>query len=1144
MLPHSRFAIGALLLTAATSFLISTATANPTPPDCTKYYPIVSGPKAARKFLWTNNGGTDSEWMNAKNWNKSYLPGFNANDRLVMAVNDKATVTCPAAEYMNGNVRLEMRTRATLEVSSDLKLGNSLKMNGGATVTHRLGGIVNIGTNLIAKKSYYHLESGAILEVGGNMILSQRSELSVQMEGGTFFSASNLTVTSGSTLHITLDPTTTDKAAGTVRESFAAAGKANLIVDASSYSSTITGTVRIPLIEFGSFSGKFARKNISVLGLPDTMSTEIDVSSGSLDLIVTNSNTPTTSPPFKAPTESPTKYPTESPSKNPTKSPTESPSKNPTKSPTESPSKNPTKSPTESPTNVPTITKAPTGTPTQNPTLIPIASSTAPTSSTSRPTLTSTSSPTKRPVAVATGSPTRSRTCYPVVSGGTLSTTFNFQNDGIEDLEWTNVKNWFQKDYLPGSRKNDKIVLAANDKAIISCSAPNYMSGDITILMRVAATLDIISSDLKIGNFMRMDGRSEITQIGPGGSVDIGKHLTVTDSTYKLLVRDVALNVGGSMILNTNSKLVIEGEGSSFMAQTLLLDNSIIDIAFGQSIPEIPPGCVTGSFTVRNGKLKIDMTAYSPIAGSVTKIPIIAFGSMVGTFAPENIAISGLSRAYSSDIEVTTTGLNLLIDATTTSYPPSFTIDSTMDITLSASGYDPIIVGDRDVIIDSINAGLVIDALDYTGGPGTLPILDWSPTIMDTHKRFYLRLGEFDLKKIELRNFDNLPGLWFELQYGEDSIQLAIKSLTDYSGYSQSSRYENIDVYPDEEDPSRFPEYSWENVSRWTNARKNTPYDLTELDILANNNAIVKVASLAGYATLEEGTIATAKELRKKNQSLKIFCYWNSFVYWGIYRASDTFNENAWLRYDDKGNLLNIGTAGVDRYVYNHDILAMREWWKKTAIDLVSETIFDGIFIDKTADPGDEMTDGHRQMITELANELPSDKTYIGNALRQMSMNGARDRLSYMDGSYMENWTQGPSQEMSEIVTVSIQLAREALSKRKMIWWTSGPWRCGWPCDVNEQEFSEGIDMPLAIFLMIAEPNAYFNYQKETLVQEDAWKWDSSRLPEFEKDLGAPKGPPIKVGNKFVRHFEYLTVELDMDAETAMLNWHVGDIQV
>lgn len=89
------------------------------------------------------------------------------------------------------------------------------------------------------------------------------------MEGGTNFSVSSLTLTGKSTLHINLNPTTIDIAAGYVHDSFVVIGNAKLIVDASLYSSTITCIVRIPLIEFGSITGTFKQKRTSVVGLPD-----------------------------------------------------------------------------------------------------------------------------------------------------------------------------------------------------------------------------------------------------------------------------------------------------------------------------------------------------------------------------------------------------------------------------------------------------------------------------------------------------------------------------------------------------------------------------------------------------------------------------------------------------------------------------------------------------------------------------------------------------------------------------------------------------------------------------------------------------------------------------------------------------------
>lgn len=1109
-------------------------------------YPIVTGGNRFMTFQWTNSG-VDSEWLNVNNWNRNYLPGSAQNDRLIMAANDKATVSCPSADYMKGDIRLEMRARSTLDISSDLKIGDYIKMSTSATVTQESGGNVIVGTYIrMLSGSSYNLMGGSTLNVGTEMILNGKSNLSIQTSSVTSLYAKTLAVNSGSTLKIVLNPTAVPNGgtpAGNVTNAFSV-NSGKLLVDASAYSSGETGTQRIPLIKFGSMVGRFTAGNTEISGLPATASAEIEVTSGNLDLLVTSTGTG----PHPSPTKEPTKPPqTSAPVKSPqtsapvnspptTSVPTASPTSKPTKAPTKAPVTNPpTAGPTPSPTKK--ITSAPVATPR---TPAPVVESPWTETPTASP-VKSTESPTRQPISTAVCSK-----YYPLVSGGQKLTAFHWFNPLGEDPEWTNVNNWYQKKYLPGSRQDDVIVLSTKDKAVISCPT-SYMKGDISLKMMNAAKLDVISSAFKIGGYFNMDSRAEVTQKGPGGHVNVGTNLKMNGSTYKLLGGDVALNVGGNFNVNSNSKVIIEGERSYFAANTLLMGQSTIEIILGSSV-SVAPVQVDRQFRVNNGKLIIDATGYDPIPGATTKIPLIEFGSMVGMFNADNLILSGLPSAFSPEFEVTADSLSLVIDGTSTSHPPAYKIDSILTVQLTANGYNPVVVGNRDVIIDTLKSGLVIDGSNYSAGIGTIPILDWRGTVSDTHTRFYLRRGRFDPKNIQLLNFDKHPGLWFELQYGDDYMQLVIKALTDYSEYSNSDQYTNGEVYPDEPDPSRFPEFSWDLIPRWTNARKNSRYKSRELNILAQNNAVLKVASLAGHRTLEEGTIATAIELRRRsnNPDLKIFCYWNSFVYWGIYKASATFGGDSWLR-QKNGRPEDINNNPQNpRYMYNHDVAAMREWWIKTAVDLVSELdndgkpVFDGIFIDKTADPRDGMTDNHRKMIKDLSNRLPASKIYVGNALRQMSPNGARDRLSYMDGSYMENWTQGPSQEMSEKVTASIQLAREALSRGKMLWLTSGPWRCGWPCDVNEHEFRTSMDMPLAIFLMIAETNAYFNYQKETLVQDDAWKWDSSTMPEFKKALGPPKGPPVKVGNTFSRHFKYLTVEVDLDSEKATLNWHSG----
>jgi len=966
------------------------------------------------------------------------------------------------------------------------------------------------------------------------MILNSQSRISVQKEGGTSFSAENLELNS-STLHVTLGLTNAS-AAGTVRSFLTVANSATLTVDATAYAS-IAGTVRVPLIEFGSVVGSFAPANVFISGLSEASSAVIDVTSSSIDIVISNGGT--------AITESPTgTTPT-------TKSPTMSPVIISTDSPTSSPVETSTSAPTVAPVVI--STSAPTASPVVTSTFAPTASPVV--ISTSAPVVTSTSAPTVAPVSTdITERPTEGACSGLALVGGSAATTIFWTNNG-QDSEWTNVNNWDEL-YLPGSSYDDRIVMAINDVAVVNACPATYMAGNIRLEMRSSATLDIESSDLTIGDYLKMDSGAVVTQTGLGGTVNVGNYLTLTGSTYQLMVGDVVLNVGGDLTLNANSKLIIEGDGSSFTANNLVLQDatSTIDMTLGPNVPVVP-GIVHGTFTPNGGKLTVDASAYSH--SGVTRIPLIKFKSMVGSFS--QVVISGLAGA----IDITATSLDFVVGATSA---PAFTIDYTMNVLLTANGHDPVVVGSQDVIIDPDSAGLVIDGSDYTAGAGIIPILDWSGATS--------RYGRFEPKNVLLRKF--APGLWFELQYNDDQIQLVIKRLSDYSEY-WGDRFTNEDIYDEETDQSGFPaEYSWEKVPRWMNIRKNQAFKQSELKTIANKNAIVKVASLAGKLTNEEGSVDTTEKLKILNQSLVTICYWNSMVYWGLYKAFEPELPESWLRWVYKNGqwvLLTQGNAKNPRKFYNQDVPEMRKWWTDSAVSMVSEDSFDGIFIDKAADPRTEMTAGHRQMITELAEEIkkiPKPRFYMGNALRQMALDGSRDRLKYMNGSYMENWAWGVNcnakslanpnfgseeycmkenwdkntsdwQPTFERVTVSIQLAREALSKRKMILFTSGPWGCGHPCDMTEQETKEKIGMPMAIFLMIAEPHAYLNYQHSALYSKDPtlqWQADSSNLPEFTNDLGEPRGPPIKIGNTFARSFEHLTVTVDLFNEIATLDWH------
>ena len=81
-------------------------------------YPINFPVTTQTTVQWNGGGGLDKEWINVKNWQYQYLPGAHKFNRVVMAgLRTQATVHCPAT-YMQADVDVEIRTKATLDIHS------------------------------------------------------------------------------------------------------------------------------------------------------------------------------------------------------------------------------------------------------------------------------------------------------------------------------------------------------------------------------------------------------------------------------------------------------------------------------------------------------------------------------------------------------------------------------------------------------------------------------------------------------------------------------------------------------------------------------------------------------------------------------------------------------------------------------------------------------------------------------------------------------------------------------------------------------------------------------------------------------------------------------------------------------------------
>ena len=81
----------------------------------------------------------------------------------------------------------------------------------------------------------------------------------------------------------------------------------------------------------------------------------------------------------------------------------------------------------------------------------------------------------------------------------------------------------------------------------------------------------------------------------------------------------------------------------------------------------------------------------------------------------------------------------------------------------------------------------------------------------------------------------------------------------------------------------------------------------------------------------------------------------------------------------------------------------------------------------------------------------------------------------------------------------------------------------------------------LALFLTCAEKYSYLNLHDGYCVDSNKYGCRSKlwmkRLPEYERPLGAPKGPAVQHGNIFKREFKHASVLLDVNREVGEIIW-------
>jgi len=377
---------------------------------------------------------------------------------------------------------------------------------------------------------------------------------------------------------------------------------------------------------------------------------------------------------------------------------------------------------------------------------------------------------------------------------------------------------------------------------------------------------------------------------------------------------------------------------------------------------------------------------------------------------------------------------------------------------------------------------------------------------------------------------------------------------TDLSLHGTGPTYS--DIYPAQATSRQalFPYFSWDTVPRWLAVRNHAAYTDQQIASIADHYQLVMLekANEAGFDSVDEGIKDTAARLKQLNPDIKTLFYWNTQIHYTGYSSDDDYEDNkfAWseLLEDDELYLFK------DLYYwYDESQQGLRDWWVNFPVEVASDDNIDGVFIDKmpkaavdTLFENEEPVSDYVRMINQLSESLPEDKMLIGNNLRGERHNASRAFMALLDGSYLERWNYTldydfPSQTKADAISLSMQLMREALAQGKMINFQTDPQTDEAVPDSYEDKqdyMAKHVDFPLAIFLIIAEKNAFFSYQLGVNATPSAENiWDTSYIPEFNRPLGTPLGDPVKDGYIFTRSYEYVDVWVDVESQQAVLTW-------
>ena len=363
-----------------------------------------------------------------------------------------------------------------------------------------------------------------------------------------------------------------------------------------------------------------------------------------------------------------------------------------------------------------------------------------------------------------------------------------------------------------------------------------------------------------------------------------------------------------------------------------------------------------------------------------------------------------------------------------------------------------------------------------------------------------------------------------------------------------------------------YPEFSWDRIPQYIHIRKAEAFTNEECQFLASFPLITleKTTGSATYGSTDRGSIKAAKSIKAINPNVKILYYRNVICHYGgntfdkeLKKLQSPFLTN---NKNGKGKLIR-GTVEA----YDLSNKELRDWWIRSAAKICNSDYIDGLFLDgniKVLVPGFLLKEigvdkkakvkyGYLTMMAAMREALNPQKLMVANIIRARLPESGLEYIKYFDGSYLEGFTSPVDLSYPDYLAKGIEAVQQAARNGKIITMNFGLGKSINTVDKiddtrskleNLKGVQDLLNYYMSIFLVCAEKYSYLNINDGYSVNTKHGVCDSKvwlhRFPDFDKPLGAPKGPAVKVGYTYTREFEHASVWLDIESKKGRVTWH------